>query len=128
MSGFIRRQPARVVELGTRPGLHGQTLISCGLADMDKLLGGGLPIGSIMLLLEDEHSQQHLNLIKYFLAEGVACRHSVCWLVPEPPPKGAAGFIPAQASTSSSSSTSRQVSKSSGLCCTTLLGEVLRAA
>jgi hypothetical protein len=39
-------------EPGTRPGLHGQTLVSMGLVDMDKLLGGGLPLGSLLLVLE----------------------------------------------------------------------------
>jgi elongator complex protein 4 len=35
---------------GTRPGLYGQTLVSTGMADMDDLLGGGLPLGTVLLL------------------------------------------------------------------------------
>lgn len=77
MSAFVRRQPARVVDLGTRPGLNGQVLISTGVAGVDKLLGGGLPLGSLLLIIEDSHSQQHLNLLKCFLAEGVCCKHSL---------------------------------------------------
>lgn len=37
---------------GTRPGLHGQTLISMGLVDLDRLLGGGLPLGTLTLIME----------------------------------------------------------------------------
>ena len=58
---------------GTRPGLHGQTLVSSGHADLDRLLGGGLPLGSLLLLLEDGWSGHHATLLRYFLAEGSAC-------------------------------------------------------
>ncbi len=37
---------------GTRPGLHGQTLVSMGLVDLDRLMAGGMPLGSVTLLLE----------------------------------------------------------------------------
>lgn len=37
---------------GTRPGLHGQTLISTGLVDWDRLLGGGLPLGTLSLIIQ----------------------------------------------------------------------------
>lgn len=49
--------------------------MSTGLADLDRLLGGGLPLGSLTLILEDEWSQHHATLLKYFLAEGAACGH-----------------------------------------------------
>lgn len=39
-------------DTGTRPGLHGQTLVSMGLVDLDRLLGGGLPLGTLLLVLE----------------------------------------------------------------------------
>lgn len=60
-------------DTGTRPGLHGQTLLSSGHPDLDRLLGGGLPLGSLLLLLEDGWSQHHATLLRYFLAEGAAC-------------------------------------------------------
>ena len=48
-SSFARKAPA-VADSGTRSGLHGQTLISLGL--VDRLLGGGLPLGSLLLVIE----------------------------------------------------------------------------
>jgi elongator complex protein 4 len=96
MSAFTRLQPLdrAPVDVGTRPGLHGQTLLSTGLADLDRLLGGGLPLGALFLVLEDPHSAQHLPLIKYFLSEGLACGHAACWLAPRPVPGGPAAFLP----------------------------------
>ena len=66
-------------ELGTRAGLHSQTLISTGLADLDRLLGGGLPLGAVLLLLGDAFTPHCSTLLRYFVAEGVACRHRVHW-------------------------------------------------
>jgi hypothetical protein len=92
---------------GTRPGLHGQTLISMGLVDLDRLMGGGLPLGTLTLIIEvrgrqtgdgyqrfkchslglfimihvpqqDQHSGQHLNLLRYFLGEGLATGQVGC--------------------------------------------------
>ncbi|GBF90991.1 hypothetical protein Rsub_03846 [Raphidocelis subcapitata] len=101
MSAFTRRGPlgarAAAVDTGTRAGLHGQTLLSTGIADLDALLGGGLPLGAVLLVLEDAHSQQHLALVKHFLAEGVACGHTACWLAPSPQPGGPGAFVPAVA-------------------------------
>lgn len=105
MSAFIKRQTARVVDLGTRPGLNGQVLISTGVAGIDRLLGGGLPLGSVLLIIEDSHSQQHLNLLKCFMAEGVCCKHSLALLTCDDLNlAGVASFLPDQAKSSSSNS------------------------
>ncbi len=68
-----------VADLGTRAGLHSQTLISTGLADLDRILGGGLPLGAVLLLLEDAYCPHGSTLLRYFAAEGVACGHRVHW-------------------------------------------------
>ncbi len=74
-------------DLGTRAGLHSQTLISTGLADLDRILGGGLPLGTILVLLDDSYSLHGSTLLRYFAAEGVVCGHRVLWAgatMPEP--------------------------------------------
>ena len=55
---------------GTRPGLHGQTLVSTGQADLDRALGGGLPLGCLLLILEDAPPAVASTLLRLFLAEG----------------------------------------------------------
>lgn len=66
-------------DLGTRPGPHGETLLSTGLADFDSLLGGGIPLGAVTLLLEDAWTPHGSTLLRYFVAEGAACGHTVHW-------------------------------------------------
>jgi len=50
---------------GTKPGLHGLTLVSTGQAELDRLLGGGLPLGVILVILEDAFTQHHATLLKW---------------------------------------------------------------
>lgn len=76
---FVKKGAAKPAELGTRPGLSGQTLVSTGLADFDKLIGGGVPLGTVTLLLEDTYTQHHVTLLKYFLAEGAANNQALHW-------------------------------------------------
>ena len=72
---------------GTRPGLHGQTLVSTGLADLDNLLGGGLPLGTVMMLGTDGDPSSvagnACTLLRYFVAEGCASGHVGMWIHPE---------------------------------------------
>jgi hypothetical protein len=70
-------------ENGLRPGLQGQTLVSTGLADLDKILGGGLPLESVLLILDDGYTPHAATLLRYFLAEGAACGHSCLLATPE---------------------------------------------
>ena len=49
------------------------------MAEFDKLLGGGLPLKTVTLLLEDSYTQHHSTLLKYFLAEGAANKQALHW-------------------------------------------------
>ncbi|KAL4434654.1 hypothetical protein ABPG77_002777 [Micractinium sp. CCAP 211/92] len=93
---FVRKGAAPAADPGTRPGLYGQTLVSSGHPDLDRLLGGGLPLGSLQLLLEDGWSGHHATLLRYFLAEGAACGQSVLLAAAHAPAGGLAAFVPAQ--------------------------------
>jgi elongator complex protein 4 len=83
--GFVRKGAIGATDPGTRPGLHGQTLISSGHADLDRILGGGLPLGTLTVLLEDNGpSQHHASLLRLFLAEGAARSQSILLATPHP--------------------------------------------
>ena len=71
--------------LGTRPGLQGEALVSSGLADFDDVLGGGIPLGSLVLILEDAWTPHGSTLLRYFLAEGAVCGHTVHWAAASKP-------------------------------------------
>ena len=68
-------------------------MISSGLHDLDgmfnlindepaispqtEILGGGVAVGTLLLIEEDVNTSHAKSLFKYFLREGVACEHSV---------------------------------------------------
>lgn len=63
---------------GTRPSLHNNLLIvSTGVPSFDFILGGGLPVGSVILIEEDIYGHHAHLLLRYFLAEGVVTDHQL---------------------------------------------------
>uniref|UniRef100_A0A8C5QL32 Elongator complex protein 4 n=1 Tax=Leptobrachium leishanense TaxID=445787 RepID=A0A8C5QL32_9ANUR len=63
---------------GTRPSVHnGQLLLSTGVPSLDHVLGGGLAVGTLLLIEEDTYSTYSNLLLKYFLAEGVVNGHEI---------------------------------------------------
>lgn len=91
---------------GTRPSLqNGQLLISSGLHQLDSIqcspcarletkicfpltiqaiLGGGIAVGTIVLVEEDSPSSYYRNLLKYFVSEGLAVNHEVAFVQSSP--------------------------------------------
>uniref|UniRef100_A0A8V5FL01 Elongator complex protein 4 n=1 Tax=Melopsittacus undulatus TaxID=13146 RepID=A0A8V5FL01_MELUD len=64
--------------VGTRPSVrHGQLLLSSGLPSLDCVLGGGIAVGTLLLIEEDKYALYSNLLFKYFLAEGVVCGHDL---------------------------------------------------
>ncbi|XP_059330037.1 elongator complex protein 4 isoform X2 [Ammospiza nelsoni] len=63
---------------GTRPSVrHGQLLLSSGLPSLDCVLGGGVAVGTLLLIEEDKYGLYSNLLFKYFLAEGIVCGHDL---------------------------------------------------
>lgn len=63
---------------GTRPSVrNGQLLVSTGLPALDQLLGGGLAVGTLLLIEEDKYNIYSPLLFKYFLAEGIVNGHTL---------------------------------------------------
>ena len=65
------------------PGTHSSSynsllLTSTGIPSFDSILGGGIPIGSVLLVEEDLNNRFSKLTLKYFIAEGIACGHGVC--------------------------------------------------
>lgn len=56
-----------------RPSLHNsQLLISTGISSLDDILGGGLPLGSILLVFQDESNVFSQMILKYFISQGIS--------------------------------------------------------
>ncbi|XP_072448694.1 elongator complex protein 4 isoform X3 [Chiloscyllium punctatum] len=63
---------------GTRPSLrNGQLLLSTGVPSLDYIIGGGLAVGTLLLIEEDSYESYSRMLLKYFLAEGIVSGHSL---------------------------------------------------
>ena len=63
---------------GTRPSpTGGPHLISSGCADLDKVLGGGLPLGTLTLFSQDGWTRHDEAFLKYVVSEAVAVGQSV---------------------------------------------------
>uniref|UniRef100_A0A2K6GR09 Elongator complex protein 4 n=1 Tax=Propithecus coquereli TaxID=379532 RepID=A0A2K6GR09_PROCO len=88
VTSFQRRGPrasgtdsggTRLVSIaGTRPSVrNGQLLVSTGLPALDQLLGGGLAVGTVLLIEEDKYNIYSPLLFKYFLAEGIISGHTL---------------------------------------------------
>ncbi|KAJ1969620.1 Elongator subunit elp4 [Dispira parvispora] len=80
MSSFKKRVASNQPKLppGTKLSSHnGQVLVSTGVSSLDDVLGGGLPVGSILLVLSDRKTNYSRVLTNYFVAQGLASSHHV---------------------------------------------------
>jgi elongator complex protein 4 len=60
-----------------KPWLNGQYMVSSGLRQLDTILGGGLVLGTALLLEEDVHSDHARTLLAYAMAEATSQGHKV---------------------------------------------------
>lgn len=68
------------VYAGAEPDISCGPFVSSGLAELDAVLGGGLPLGCVVLLLEDDFSMLHLSLLQHHIAEGLHTGQKVLWV------------------------------------------------
>jgi len=78
-SSFQRKLPTNLCKIpGTKVSINNsQLLISSGVPSLDSIIGGGIAVGTILLIEEDVYSNYSNILFKYFLAEGVVSGHKL---------------------------------------------------
>ncbi|XP_034044593.1 elongator complex protein 4 [Thalassophryne amazonica] len=78
-TSFQKKTRSKFISIpGTRPSVHnGQLIVSTGVTSLDYLLGGGLAVGTVLLIEEDRYDSYSRMILKYFLAEGVVCQHEL---------------------------------------------------
>ncbi|XP_026122458.1 elongator complex protein 4 [Carassius auratus] len=78
-TSFQKKTHSKLVSIpGTRPSVqNGQLLVSSGVSSLDYVIGGGLAVGTLLLVEEDRFDSYSRMLLKYFLAEGVVCGHEL---------------------------------------------------
>ncbi|KIK71219.1 hypothetical protein GYMLUDRAFT_149590 [Collybiopsis luxurians FD-317 M1] len=81
MSSFKRKVTSKTLALpGTRPspGSISTTITSTGIASLDDILGGGLPLScSLVVAAPDPHSSYGELVQKIFVSQGLACKQDV---------------------------------------------------
>ena len=68
---------------GVKPYANQQYSISSGNPSLDQFIGGGFPIGSIVVLLEDSYSHLYDHFLKNYLGEGIVNDHKVMIIDPD---------------------------------------------
>ncbi|XP_060797817.1 elongator complex protein 4 [Neoarius graeffei] len=76
-TSFQKKSRSKLIQIpGTKPSVHtGQLIVSSGVPSLDCALGGGLALGSLLLIEEDEFNSHSRALLQYFVAEGVMSGH-----------------------------------------------------
>nr|CAD7409755.1 unnamed protein product [Timema cristinae] len=94
---FQKKVKSKVPSLpGSKLSIHNaQLLISSGVPSLDYIIGGGLAVGTITLIEEDTFGNYAKLLLKYFLAEGVMCRHSLLVASQDSDPEKMVSELPA---------------------------------
>merc|ERR1712227_569383 len=79
VTSFQKKSRVKPIQInGTRPSLHNnQLLVSTGIPSLDGLLGGGVAVGTVILLEEDKYGSYSRLMLKYFCAESVMCGHKL---------------------------------------------------
>eukprot|EP01029_Cantina_marsupialis_P028717 TRINITY_DN777918_c0_g1_i1.p1 TRINITY_DN777918_c0_g1~~TRINITY_DN777918_c0_g1_i1.p1 ORF type:complete len:322 (+),score=52.53 TRINITY_DN777918_c0_g1_i1:27-968(+) len=74
---FTRRAGATKRLKGTKAWTNGQTLVSSGLASLDKRIIGGYPLGSLTLIINDNYTTFSKSIMQYSIAEALESGHCV---------------------------------------------------
>uniref|UniRef100_A0A0A9G4H7 Elongator complex protein 4 n=1 Tax=Arundo donax TaxID=35708 RepID=A0A0A9G4H7_ARUDO len=85
---------------GIKLGPNGAAFVSSGIPDLDKILGGGFLLGSVVMVMEDTDAPHHLLLLRCFMAQGVVHKQPLLFAGPMKEPQLFLGTLPAPVSSS----------------------------
>ncbi|XP_074304079.1 elongator complex protein 4 isoform X2 [Silene latifolia] len=79
---------------GLKPGPNGSVFVSSGIPDLDKILGGGFCLGSLVMVMEDPEAPHHMLMLRNFMAQGLVHKQPLLYASPSKDPKGFLGTLP----------------------------------
>ncbi|KAM6563998.1 hypothetical protein CsatB_023996 [Cannabis sativa] len=100
---------------GLKHGPNGTTFISSGIPDLDKILGGGFPLGSLVMVMEDAEAPHHMLLLRNFMSQGLVHNQPLLYASPSKDPRGFLGTLPSPGSSKDSKSSKRESEQEKGL-------------
>ncbi|KAF7104744.1 hypothetical protein CFC21_105617 [Triticum aestivum] len=89
-----------VTPSGVKLGPNGAAFVSSGIPDLDRILGGGFLLGSVVMVMEDSDAPHHLLLLRAFMAQGVVHKQPLLFAAPMKEPRSFLGALPAPAASS----------------------------
>uniref|UniRef100_A0A2N9J394 Elongator complex protein 4 n=1 Tax=Fagus sylvatica TaxID=28930 RepID=A0A2N9J394_FAGSY len=92
---------------GLKYGPNGTIFISSGIPDLDKILGGGFPLGSLVMVMEDAEAPHHMLLLRNFMSQGLVHKQPLLYASPSKDPKGFLGTLPTPGSSKDDKSRNR---------------------
>lgn len=79
---------------GLKNGLNGTIFLSSGIPDLDKILGGGFHLGSLVMIMEDTEAPHHMLLLRNFMSQGLVHNQPVLYASPSKNPRDFLGTLP----------------------------------
>ncbi|KAL7135470.1 hypothetical protein ABFS83_11G098900 [Erythranthe nasuta] len=79
---------------GLKHGPNGTTFLSSGIPDLDKILGGGFVLGSLVMVMEDPEAPHHMLLLRNFMSQGLVHHQPLIYASPAKDPRGFLGTLP----------------------------------
>ncbi|XP_059624109.1 elongator complex protein 4 [Cornus florida] len=79
---------------GLKNGPNGTIFVSSGIPDLDKILGGGFPLGSIVMVMEDTEAPHHMLLLRNFMSQGLVHNQPLLYASPSTDPRAFLGTLP----------------------------------
>ncbi|KAE8715715.1 hypothetical protein F3Y22_tig00110160pilonHSYRG00202 [Hibiscus syriacus] len=103
-SSFSRNLSTASPFLGPRLmcGPNGMIFLSSGIHDLDiffvmQRLGGGFPLGSLVMVMEDAETPHHMLLLRNFMAQGLVHGQPLLYASTSRDPRGFLGTLPSPA-------------------------------
>ena len=63
---------------GIKPSIYtSQLVVSSGLDELDEIFQGGIAVGSVVMIEEDNHTRHFKSLINYFISEAIYSEQGV---------------------------------------------------
>ncbi|CAA2935072.1 elongator complex 4 isoform X1 [Olea europaea subsp. europaea] len=119
VSSFSRNFTAASNTISQIPGLkhgpNGTMLLSSGILDLDKILGGGFTLGSLVMVMEDPEAPHHMLLIRNFMSQGLVHNQPLLYASPAKDPRGFLGTLPSPMFSKDEKSRDRDAEQEKGL-------------
>ncbi|KAL8565338.1 hypothetical protein ACOMHN_029033 [Nucella lapillus] len=115
-TSFTKKVKAKFRQIpGAKPSIYNsQLLVSTGVPSLDAVLGGGVAVGTVLLIEEDAGGKYAEVLMRYFVAEGVVSDHALSVISADQDPQQMLQRLPAPVEDKGSDSSDHRAPSTQG--------------